>query len=175
MPKATAHMDQSLAPQHIDKRIADAGGWRAEILARLRALIHEAETVLNALQTSHPHAANFTFEISIVAPLYHTATRCRCPTTRRKAVALLARHPPREGLWDAEQHVLVTRRVIEMEESELDSSTGWPVERTRLYSSVIDANMDANGGFWVYFLPAEWVGEVDASGKQRLIQERFNM
>ncbi|NGP16584.1 DUF1801 domain-containing protein [Devosia aurantiaca] len=43
MPKATAHMDQSLAPQHIDKRIADAGGWRAEMLTRLRALIHEAD------------------------------------------------------------------------------------------------------------------------------------
>lgn len=43
MPQATAHMDQSLAPQHIDKRIADAGGWRAETLTRLRALIHEAD------------------------------------------------------------------------------------------------------------------------------------
>lgn len=43
MPKATAHLDQSLAPQHIDKRIADAGGWRGETLSRLRALIHEAD------------------------------------------------------------------------------------------------------------------------------------
>ena len=43
MPKATAHMDQSLAPQHIDKRIADAGGWRAETLTRLRGLIHRAD------------------------------------------------------------------------------------------------------------------------------------
>lgn len=43
MPKATAHMDQTLAPQHIDRRIADAGGWRAETLSRLRALIHQAD------------------------------------------------------------------------------------------------------------------------------------
>jgi hypothetical protein len=35
-------MDQSLAPAHIDQRIAEAGGWRGETLARLRALIHEA-------------------------------------------------------------------------------------------------------------------------------------
>lgn len=42
MPKATAHMDQSLAPGHIDQRIAEAGGWRGETLSRLRALIHEA-------------------------------------------------------------------------------------------------------------------------------------
>jgi hypothetical protein len=62
-----------------------------------------------------------------------------------------------------------------MEESELNPETGWPVERTRLWSSVIDANMDARGGFWAYFLPSEWVGEVDATGKQRVIQERFNL
>jgi hypothetical protein len=43
MPKATAHMDQSLAPQHIDKRIADAGGWRGEMLTRVRNLIHRAD------------------------------------------------------------------------------------------------------------------------------------
>jgi hypothetical protein len=43
MPKATAHLDQSLAPQHIDQRIADAGGWRAETLTSIRRLIHEAD------------------------------------------------------------------------------------------------------------------------------------
>ena len=43
MPKATAHMDQTLAPKHIDQRIADAGGWRAEMLSRIRALIHQAD------------------------------------------------------------------------------------------------------------------------------------
>lgn len=142
-----------------------------------QALIRHAGIVLDAMDANkkNTHAAKFTFEISVVAPLYHTATRCRCPITRRKAVALLARGPPREGLWDAEQHVLVCRRVIELEEAELDPETGWPVERTRLWSSVIDANMDAKGGFWVYFIPSEWAGEVDGTGKQRQIAERFNM
>ena len=144
-------------------------------LDAFKALVHHAEIVLNGMTLHKTHAAKFTFEMSIIPPLYHTATRCRCPITRRKAVSLLARGPPREGLWDAEQHVLVLNRVIEMEESELDPETGWPVERTRLWSSVIDANMDAQGGFWAYFLPSEWVGVVDATGKQRLIQERFNL
>ncbi|KAF9700725.1 hypothetical protein EKO04_001815 [Ascochyta lentis] len=144
-------------------------------LDTFKALIRNAEIVLDAMDLNTTHAAKFTFEMSIIPPLYHTATRCRCPDTRRKAISLLERGPPREGLWDADQHVLATRRVVELEESELDSETGWPVERTRLYSSVIDGNMDAKGGFWVYFLPSEWVGEVDATGKQRLLQERFNM
>ncbi|KAJ4982528.1 C6 zinc finger domain protein [Stagonosporopsis vannaccii] len=144
-------------------------------LESFRSLIHHARIVLGAMEVKNTHAAKFTFEMSIIPPLYHTATRCRCPATRREAVALLARHPPREGLWDAEQHVLVTKRVIEMEESELDPDTGWPAERTRLYSSVIDANMDANGHFWVYFVPSGWVGETDATGKQKQIMERFSL
>lgn len=144
-------------------------------LPSFQALIRHAQIVLDAMEVKNTHAAKFTFEMSIIPPLYHTATRCRCPRTRREAVSLLARHPPREGLWDAEQHVLVTKRVIEMEESELDPETGWPVERTRLYSSVIDANMDVNGHFWVYFVPSEWVGETDATGKQKQIMERFKM
>jgi hypothetical protein len=44
MPKATAHLDQSLAPQHIDQRIAEVGGWRGETLARIRALILGADS-----------------------------------------------------------------------------------------------------------------------------------
>jgi hypothetical protein len=140
-----------------------------------QALVHHAEIVLDALHTSSPHAARFTFEISVVAPLFHTASRCRCPITRRKAISLLARRPPREGLWDPEQYVLVANRVIELEERELNPETGWPPERTRLYSSVVDANMDAQGGFWVMFEPSEWVGEMDETGKQKLIYERFNM
>ncbi|KAJ4323672.1 hypothetical protein N0V94_001731 [Neodidymelliopsis sp. IMI 364377] len=146
-----------------------------EHLDTFKTLIHEAEIVLDAMEISNKHAARFTFEMSIIPPLYHTAARCRCPVTRRKAISLLSRGPPREGLWDAEQQVLVLKRVIEYEESELDPETGWPVERTRLASCVIDANMDVNGGFWIYLTPSEWVGQVDASGKLRLLQERLHM
>ncbi|WIY52634.1 DUF1801 domain-containing protein [Devosia sp. YIM 151766] len=43
MPKATADWDQSEAPAHIDRRIAELGDWRGELLARLRALILSAD------------------------------------------------------------------------------------------------------------------------------------
>jgi hypothetical protein len=43
MPKATANWDQSEAPQHIERRIAELGGWRGETLARIRALILGAD------------------------------------------------------------------------------------------------------------------------------------
>ncbi|OAL52714.1 hypothetical protein IQ07DRAFT_563475 [Pyrenochaeta sp. DS3sAY3a] len=153
-------------------------------LTTFKELLHHAKIVLNSRNLgrndkvgagtkSHPNpAANFTFDLSLILSLFYTAIRCRCPTTRRSANALLSLDPPREGLWDAEQHVAVSKRVIEMEEMEVDGK-GWPTEKARLWSSVIDPNMDKNGGFWVVFCPAQWVGIIDGDGKQKTIQEWF--
>lgn len=43
MPKATAHLEQSQAPAMIDARIAELGGWRGDLLARIRRLILSAD------------------------------------------------------------------------------------------------------------------------------------
>jgi hypothetical protein len=143
-------------------------------LQRFKEIIRHGKLVIDSLEArSRSHAANFTFDISLIPPLYFAATNCRCPRTRREAVALLARNPPREGLWDSKQFVLVAKRAIEMEESELDPTTGWPVEEGRLWNPTVNAEMDRNGGFWASFLPARWVGELDATGKQRLLWEHF--
>jgi hypothetical protein len=143
-------------------------------LERFKEIIRHGKLVVESLEArSQPHAANFTFDISLIPPLYFAATNCRCPTTRREAVALLARNPPREGLWDSKQFVLVANRVIEMEESELNPETGWPVEDVRLWNATINAEMDRNGGFWASFLPTRWVGESDATGKQKVLWEFF--
>jgi hypothetical protein len=40
---------------------------------------------------------------------------------------------------------------------------------------VIDANMDRNGGFWAYFLPVGWAGQLTPDGKQKLMQEFFRL
>ncbi|KAJ4362442.1 hypothetical protein N0V83_010535 [Neocucurbitaria cava] len=137
-------------------------------------VLHHAKIIIDSNTLPTLHGAHFTFDISIIPPLYFVACRCRCPIIRRRAVALLERNPPREGLWDAEQHVVVTNRLIEMEESEVDPETGWPVERTRMWSSGIDANMDRDGGFWVSYLPAQWLGAVGPEElKTKLIWERF--
>lgn len=114
-------------------------------------------------------AANFTFEVSLIPSLHFSALRCRCPLTRREAISLLALNPPREALWDAEQHVAVAKREIEIEESEIDPATGWPAESSRLWCAVIDGNMDRNGGFWVTFAYAVWAQnpEARAGGERR--------
>jgi hypothetical protein len=143
-------------------------------LERFKEIIHHGKTVIDSLATrTSSHAAHFTFDISIIPPLNLCATHCRCPTTRREAVALLARNPPREGLWDSKQHVLVANRAIEIEESEVEPETGWPVEEIRLWNCTINADMDRNGGFWASYLPARWVGDLDANGKQKLLWQFF--
>ena len=108
--------------------------------------------------------ANFTFEISLVPTLHHVTVRCRCPETRREALRLLELNPPREGYWDAEVHAAVARRVIELEEREIDPETGWPAKKSRLWCAVPDSNMDRNGGFWVSFAWAWWVQEQREKG-----------
>lgn len=103
--------------------------------------------------------AHFTFEISVIPPLHFVATRCRCPITRREAVALLETNPPREGLWDVETHIAVAKRVIEIEETILDPGTGWPAERSRLWCSVHDGRGYHEGKILVTFAFAEWAQE----------------
>ncbi|KAF1976401.1 hypothetical protein BU23DRAFT_47639 [Bimuria novae-zelandiae CBS 107.79] len=106
-------------------------------LPRFKAIVNHCRKVIDYSQragTTSP-AANFTFEITIIPILNLVASRCRCPATRREAVALLERNLPREGLWDAQQQAVVLRRLIEIEEREVDPVTGWPTENARVLST----------------------------------------
>jgi hypothetical protein len=140
-------------------------------LESFQALIHHAEIVLKAAYRSASSTASFTFDIGIIPSLYFAATRCRCPVTRRKAVSLLARTSRREGMWDAEQHVLVAKRVIELEESEVDGTTGWPMERTRLWRTTVSADVGRDGAFRIFLVPASWVGKIGPDGKPKTLTE----
>lgn len=101
--------------------------------------------------------ANFTFEVVMLPCLYFVIQRCRDPITRREALALMERNPPREALLDYEMAAIAARRVIEIEESIVNPETGWPVEKTRLWHAVVDGTMDTNGGFWIMFSNAKWI------------------
>ena len=58
----------------------------------------------------------FRFLSSLSQPLFFTATKCRDPVIRRRAVELLAM-TGKEGPWDARVLVRVAARAIELEES----------------------------------------------------------
>lgn len=127
-------------------------------LEEFKAVIRHSRFVLDSMEEKTPNApgAKFTFDMGMIPGLYMTACRCRCPVTRREALALLERDMPREGLWDAQQHAMVARRLIELEETEVDPVTGWPVESRRIWSTMIHGEMDGNGRFPVYFAIGQW-------------------
>ncbi|KAF2015179.1 hypothetical protein BU24DRAFT_229247 [Aaosphaeria arxii CBS 175.79] len=102
-------------------------------------------------------AAHFTFEMSVIVPLYWAATNCRCPATRRESVALLEKDPPREAFFEARMHAVVARRVIQIEEREVDPETGWPIQRSRLVSALVSSDMDRNGRFYAAYRSLPWV------------------
>ncbi|KAL5375883.1 hypothetical protein DPSP01_010879 [Paraphaeosphaeria sporulosa] len=145
-------------------------------LPRFKSLVEHCRHVVEHSQrlgVTSP-AANFTFEITVIPYLNFTASRCRCPFTRREAVALLERNIPREGLWDAQQQAMVSRRLIEIEEREVDPITGWPTENARVLSTIVRGNMDGNGRFAVYFAMDIW-GEGRGEAPLPPIGERGRM
>ena len=123
-----------------------------------KAMMHHSKIAIEGMESNRSASpgANFTFDLGIILGIYIVACRCRCPVTRREAIALLERGLPREGLWDAQQHVLVAKRILEIEESELDPVTGWPTERVRIWSSQIHGDVDADGKFQVWFARGHW-------------------
>jgi hypothetical protein len=61
-------------------------------------------------------------------------------------------------------------RIICETDTDFSSSSA---ERTRLWSCVINANMDRDGGFWAFFTPAAWMNERLANGQYKMREEFF--
>ena len=122
------------------------------LIRQARVLIDSSRTDTSTKQNGAPApTANFTFETRVIPALFYTAIRCRCPATRRKAIELLGREPPREGLWDPDQHRIVAERVVEIEEMEVDAK-GWPTGTSRLCRSTVGTEVDEENGFLADFL-----------------------
>ncbi|KFA66210.1 hypothetical protein S40285_05112 [Stachybotrys chlorohalonatus IBT 40285] len=60
--------------------------------------------------------SSFTADTSIVAVLYYVAAKCRHPTTRRRAIALLEKCPRQEGIWHSATAVRLATYIVEQEE-----------------------------------------------------------
>jgi hypothetical protein len=72
-----------------------------------------------------PGKTSFSFDLNILAPLYHTVCRCRDPFLRRKALALLYEiSPRREGVWDSEVLIAISKWAMLKEEEELGDVLG---------------------------------------------------
>jgi len=78
----------------------------------------------NKTDSSRPatHTSAFAFEMGVIPPLYFTAIKCRVPSIRRSAIALLqTTMPRREGIWIADLYIALARRIIEIEEGDFEA------------------------------------------------------
>jgi len=104
---------------------------------------------LSNSQANRPH--KFTFEMGVIPPLYFVAMKCRVPSIRRAAISLLnTTMPRREGIWIASFYVAVAKRIIELEEENLqaighkDEQSGelLPPERRRVHNVKIHSRAE---------------------------------
>ena len=105
-------------------------------LKHFEAIIEQADTALNprpsiSSSNSNPEKYDFTVEMSVIHPLYFTAIKCRSPSLRRKAVALL-RKSGKEGVWDGHIMARIAEHVIFFEEGgTYDDEAGAPLPESR--------------------------------------------
>jgi hypothetical protein len=59
----------------------------------------------------------FSLSLGLISPLYMIVSRCRDPTTRRRALHLLYACNRKEGIWDSRLAARVGQRIIEVEEA----------------------------------------------------------
>ncbi|KAL4805297.1 hypothetical protein BDV18DRAFT_152673 [Aspergillus unguis] len=84
------------------------------------AIIDYAEEIVRLAhsQKTEPETETFSLEGEIIGPLYYTACRCRHPFVRRRALNILLHYSKREGMWDAQLCVAISKLFIEIEESQ---------------------------------------------------------
>ncbi|KAJ5714932.1 uncharacterized protein N7483_012113 [Penicillium malachiteum] len=82
-------------------------------------LVHYAEQIAKpGMGMETPQSLSF--DMQILGPLYFTALKCRHPAIRRRALEMLQLAPRREGLWNAHYAYVTAKRVIQLEERDLN-------------------------------------------------------
>lgn len=61
-------------------------------------------------------SGGFQLDMAVIHPLYLTATKCRCPVTRRRAIQALYTGPDFEGAWEGIVNARIGERVMQLEE-----------------------------------------------------------
>ncbi len=90
-----------------------------EQVVNLAAEVLDLDTEINNSSPSETRTPSFLFDMEIVGPLYHVASRCRDPVIRRKAIALLKASSRDEGLWNSFLTAKVAERGMQVEEEGL--------------------------------------------------------
>lgn len=118
-------------------------GAHDDILPIYQAIVDLSETVLQkdiytprrgVPDSQRPEHPVFVLGSTIVEPLFFTATRCREPTLRRRALYLLRLCPRREGICEGMMASKIVQKVIEVEEQECRRYRDWKNSHSSLAS-----------------------------------------
>ncbi|KKK23099.1 hypothetical protein AOCH_002010 [Aspergillus ochraceoroseus] len=85
-------------------------------LPNFETIVEQSGIALDALARSDGTQAPYTFDITVVLPLFFTCLRCREPGIRRRALALLERAPQVQGFYKSISAVLFVRQIMALEE-----------------------------------------------------------
>lgn len=88
-------------------------------LPHFERIVALAGTILSRNRASHATLAFVSLEPGIIIPLYLTATRCRHPVLRRRALQLLRQANGQEGRWHSVGAAAVAERIMQVEEEGL--------------------------------------------------------
>ena len=106
----------------------------------------------NGPESSRSRSPLFSMDMNTVFPLFNIAHRCRDPTIRRRAIALLYSPPRQEGLWHSVITARVAERMMTMEEAglgEVKSCNDVP-EENRLAGIDVQFDLQGRKGYLKY-------------------------
>lgn len=84
--------------------------------------------------------ARFALDAEVIPSLYWSASRCRQPLIRRRAIEAIRNYPVREGMWDKRRYVEGATKVVEFEEAmclSLPVEERVPEERCRVHEALM--------------------------------------
>ncbi|KAJ5180316.1 C6 zinc finger domain protein [Penicillium capsulatum] len=86
-------------------------------LPNFQNIVFQSRIALNASAGPDGTQPPFTFDIGVVLPLWFTCLRCRDPTTRREAAALIRQAPQVQGVHKTASIATLAEKIIAYEET----------------------------------------------------------
>lgn len=107
--------DESAYDLHTDKFIS-----LAIHMIKLRSISLTDAPIQSPTPDQDVEIAKSVIDVGINQPLYYLATRCRVHRLRLQAIRMLESSAHREGVWESRTAGVVARKVMELEEKDLD-------------------------------------------------------
>jgi hypothetical protein len=138
------------------------------------AIVENARSCLQLKAVIENGGRTYTLRTDVIEPLLFTATRCRDPMLRRRALHLLREAPLGTGLWSLVAAPFVVEKMIALEEgdehySEDPTSTQAPSEEDRIHHVGFVNESVADGCRQIKFEITKAVR--DQPGSLRLVRE----